>query len=282
MKIASFLHAGRDLIGRVDETDGTVTVFDGLDGSGGITPAIGLDTPVGGQTLSLDEVRLTAPLRGDSQRVFCVGKNYYDHVQETEAPEVRGTVEPPKLPVLFSKWPQAIIGPDDVIRYDPEVSVNIDYEVELAAIIGTGGRNISAQSAMAHVWGYTILNDVTARDVQKRHNQWLLGKSQDTFCPIGPWAVTADRVDLADCIVTTHVNGEERQNANTNLMIHDVPTIIETCSRGITLQPGDLIATGTPSGVGLGFIPPKFLKAGDVVSCAIQGIGTLSNSVETW
>ncbi|MEM9044878.1 MAG: fumarylacetoacetate hydrolase family protein [Pseudomonadota bacterium] len=279
MKIAAFHHAGRDLIGRVDDKNGTVTVFEELDGSHGITPIIGTEAPSTGEILNLEEVRLTAPLRGDAQRVFCVGKNYYDHVQETEAPEVRGTVEPPKLPVLFSKWPQAIIGPEDEIRYDPEVSVNIDYEVELAVIIGTGGRNIPASDAMAHVWGYTILNDVTARDVQKRHNQWLLGKSQDTFCPIGPWAVTADEIDLDDCIVTTHVNGEERQKANTNLMIHDVPSIIETCSRGITLRPGDLIATGTPSGVGLGFTPPKFLSEGDVVEVAIQGIGQLRNPV---
>ncbi|MEM1276540.1 MAG: fumarylacetoacetate hydrolase family protein, partial [Pseudomonadota bacterium] len=158
MKIAAFHHAGRDLIGRVDEDAATVTVFDGLDGSDGIGPAIGLEISTKGHVLPLADVKLTAPLRGDGQRVFCVGKNYYDHVQETEAPEVRGTVEPPKLPVLFSKWPQAIIGPEDEIRYDPDVSVNIDYEVELAVIIGTGGRNISAADAMAHVWGYTILN----------------------------------------------------------------------------------------------------------------------------
>ncbi|MEM8791520.1 MAG: fumarylacetoacetate hydrolase family protein [Pseudomonadota bacterium] len=279
MKVAAFHHDGRNLIGSVDESAGTVTVFDGLDGANGIGPAIGLGQPASGQTIALSDARLTATLRGDAQRVFCVGKNYYDHVQETEAPEVRGTVEPPKLPVLFSKWPQAIIGPEDEIRFDPSVSVNIDYEVELAVIIGTGGRNIAAKDAMDHVWGYTILNDVTARDVQKRHNQWLLGKSQDTFCPIGPWAVTADEIDLNNCLVKTHVNGEERQNANTNLMIHDVPTIIETCSRGITLRPGDLIATGTPSGVGLGFTPPKFLQDGDVVEVAVQGIGSLRNPV---
>ena len=280
MKIAAFHHDGKELVGRVDPDAGTVTVFDGIDGTNGIRSVIGSMAEANGETLALGEVRLLATLRGPAQRVFCVGKNYYDHVQETEAPEVRGTVEPPKLPVIFSKWPQSIIGPEDEIRYDPSVSVNIDYEVELAIIIGTGGRNIPASEAMSHVWGYTILNDVTARDVQKRHNQWLLGKSQDTFCPIGPWAVTADEIDLADCIVSTHVNGEERQNANTSLMIHDVPTIIETCSRGITLETGDLIATGTPSGVGLGFIPPKFLQDGDTVECAIQGIGKLSNPVK--
>ncbi|MEM7237632.1 MAG: fumarylacetoacetate hydrolase family protein [Pseudomonadota bacterium] len=282
MKIAAFEYEGHTLIGQVDETAQTVTVLEGLDGSDGIDAVIGSGNLTGGATLPLADIRLVAPFRGLSRRVFCVGKNYYDHVQETEAPEVRGTVEPPKLPVLFSKWPQAIIGPGDQIRYDPSVSVNIDYEVELTIVIGTGGRNIPAARAMDHVWGYTILNDVTARDVQKRHNQWLLGKSQDTFCPIGPWAVTADAIDLDDCIVQTHVNGEERQHANTNLMIHDVPTIIETCSRGITLQPGDLIATGTPSGVGLGFTPPKFLTEGDEVVCSIQGIGSLRNTVTVW
>ncbi|MEM7508774.1 MAG: fumarylacetoacetate hydrolase family protein [Pseudomonadota bacterium] len=285
MKIAFFRHDDTSMLGQVEDGDSHVTAFD-LDpakADDGLRAVIGGDLPpLSSHRIAVADVQLLAPLSGPAQRVFCVGKNYYDHVQETEAPEVRGTVKPPELPVIFSKWPQAIIGPGDAIRYDPEVSVNIDYEVELTVIIGKGGRNIPAADAMDHVWGYTVLNDVTARDVQKRHNQWLLGKSQDTFCPIGPWAVTADRIDLADCIVTTHVNGEERQNANTNLMIHDVPTIIETCSRGIALQPGDLIATGTPSGVGLGFIPPKFLKAGDVVSCEIQGIGTLTNPVETW
>lgn len=282
MKIASFDYNGQHLVGRVDEPSKTVTVFEGLDGSDGIDAAIGAANLAEGATLQLSDVRLTAPLRGLARRVFCVGKNYYDHVQETEAPEIRGTVEPPKLPVIFNKWPQAIIGPEDAIRYDPSVSVNIDYECELTIIIGKAGRNIAAADAMDHVWGYTVLNDVTARDVQKRHNQWLLGKSQDTFCPIGPWAVTADEVDLRDCQITAHVNGEERQNSNTNLMIHDVPAIIATCSRGITLHPGDLIATGTPSGVGLGFIPPKFMKDGDVVEVAVQGIGTLRNPVTLW
>ncbi|MEM0943619.1 MAG: fumarylacetoacetate hydrolase family protein, partial [Pseudomonadota bacterium] len=155
----------------------------------------------------------------------------------------------------------------------------IDYEAELAIIIGQAGRTIPRERAMDHVWGYTVLNDVTARDVQKRHNQWLLGKSQDTFCPIGPWAVTADEIDLADCEISAHVNGERRQFSNTNLMIHDVPAIIETCSRGITLQSGDIIATGTPSGVGLGFTPPKFLKEGDEVEVAVAGIGPLRNPV---
>ncbi|MEM7668341.1 MAG: fumarylacetoacetate hydrolase family protein [Pseudomonadota bacterium] len=282
MKIAAFEYEGHTMVGQVDETAQTVTVLEGLDGSNGIDAVIGSGNLSSGATLPFADIRLVAPFRGLSRRVFCVGKNYYDHVQETEAPEVRGTVEPPKLPVLFSKWPQAIIGPEDQIRYDPSVSVNLDYEVELTIVIGTGGRNIPAARAMDHVWGYTVLNDVTARDVQKRHNQWLLGKSQDTFCPIGPWAVTADEIDLGDCIVQTHVNGEERQHANTNLMIHDVPTIIETCSRGITLQPGDLIATGTPSGVGLGFTPPKFLTEGDEVVCSIQGIGSLRNTVTVW
>ncbi|MEL6477220.1 MAG: fumarylacetoacetate hydrolase family protein [Pseudomonadota bacterium] len=286
MKIASYFHEGTEALGQVDADAGTVTAFD-LDQAEVAAGLAGLITretlpACTGAPLALDAVRLAAPLRGAHQRVFCVGKNYYDHVQETEAPELRGKVAPPELPVIFSKLPQSIIGPGAPIRYDPEVSVNIDYEVELTAIIGVAGRNIPAGRALSHVWGYTILNDVTARDVQKRHNQWLLGKSQDTFCPIGPWVVTADEIDPANCVVSTHVNGEERQRASTALMIHDLPSIIATVSNGITLQAGDLIATGTPAGVGLGFTPPKFLTAGDVVSCAIEGIGVLENPVQKW
>ncbi|MEM8697773.1 MAG: fumarylacetoacetate hydrolase family protein, partial [Pseudomonadota bacterium] len=232
MKIASFNHQGIDRLGQVDAAAGIVSPFEIADLGRGVHSLLTMRElpPLSGTALDLADICLQPPLRGQAQRVFCVGKNYYDHVQETEAPEIRGTVAPPALPVIFSKLPQAIIGPGEPIRFDPTVSVKIDYEVELTAIIGKPGRNITPESALEHVWGYTILNDVTARDVQKRHNQWLLGKSQDTFCPIGPWAVTADEVDLSDCVVSTHVNGEERQNANTSLMIHDLPAIIATVS----------------------------------------------------
>jgi 2-keto-4-pentenoate hydratase/2-oxohepta-3-ene-1,7-dioic acid hydratase in catechol pathway len=176
--------------------------------------------------------------------------------------------------------PESVIAPGQPILIDPAVSTAIDYEGELAIIIGKAGRNIQPADAMAHVWGYTIINDVTARDLQKRHSQWLIGKSQDTFCPMGPWAVTADEVDLSNTGVRTFVNGELRQNGNTRDFIFDVPTMIAAISNGITLNVGDIIATGTPSGVGLGFDPPRFLKPGDVVRIEIDGIGALENPVE--
>ena len=146
-------------------------------------------------------------------------------------------------------------------------------------VIGKGGRGISREDALSHVFGYTIVNDVTARDLQGRHKQWLIGKSQDSFCPMGPWLVSADEIDLGDTSVRCWVNGELRQDANTKALIFDVPTLIETLSKGLTLLPGDIIATGTPAGVGIGFNPPKYLRAGDVVRIEIAGIGVLENPV---
>jgi 2-keto-4-pentenoate hydratase/2-oxohepta-3-ene-1,7-dioic acid hydratase in catechol pathway len=172
-----------------------------------------------------------------------------------------------------------VIGPDEPIRYPTGVSEQLDYEAELAVIVGKGGRGISKANALSHVWGYTIINDVTARDIQGRHKQWFLGKSMDTFAPMGPWAVTADEVDLATAGIRCWVNGELRQDAKIADLIFDIPTLIETLSAGITLLPGDIIATGTPAGVGIGFKPPKFLKKGDVVAMEVDGIGRLSNQV---
>jgi 2-keto-4-pentenoate hydratase/2-oxohepta-3-ene-1,7-dioic acid hydratase in catechol pathway len=157
------------------------------------------------------------------------------------------------------------------------VSSQIDYEAELAVVIGTSGRNIRRADALQHVFGYTIVNDVSCRDVQVRHQQWDLGKSFDTFCPMGPWITTADELDARDTRVRCWVNGELRQDGRTKDMIFDIPTLIETCSRGITLHPGDVIATGTPAGVGMGFSPPRWLRAGDTVRIEIDGIGAVDN-----
>ena len=162
---------------------------------------------------------------------------------------------------------------------DPNVSRAVDYEAELAVIVGKAGRGIEAKNALDHVWGYTIINDVTARDLQVRYSQWLIGKSQDTFCPMGPFAVTRDDIDIGDTPISCSVNGELRQSSNTRLLIFGIPKIIETLSAGITLQPGDVIATGTPAGVGVGFDPPKYLKGGDVVRIEIGGIGVLENEI---
>jgi 2-keto-4-pentenoate hydratase/2-oxohepta-3-ene-1,7-dioic acid hydratase in catechol pathway len=160
------------------------------------------------------------------------------------------------------------------------VSKQLDYEAELAVVVGRGGRGISRAQAYSHVWGYTIVNDVTARDLQAKHKQWFLGKSLDTFCPIGPWLVTADEINPTSLQVRCWVNGELRQDANTADLIFDIPALIETISAGITLLPGDVIATGTPAGVGIGFDPPRFLQPGDRIDIDIEGIGRLSNSVE--
>ena len=227
--------------------------------------------------------RILAPLPRPARNIFCVGKNYHDHAHEFaksgyDSSAASGAV--PEAPIIFSKVPETVIGPGASIIFDPEVSQAIDYEAELAVIIGRAGRRIRREDALSHVWGYTIVNDVTARDVQKRLKQWLVGKSLDTFCPMGPLAVSADEVDLADTRVRTWVNGELRQDANTRDLIFDVPTIIETISAGVTLYPGDVIATGTPAGVGIGFDPPKYLRSGDRVRITIDGIGTLENVVQ--
>jgi 2-keto-4-pentenoate hydratase/2-oxohepta-3-ene-1,7-dioic acid hydratase in catechol pathway len=157
------------------------------------------------------------------------------------------------------------------------VSSEIDYEAELAVVIGKGGKNITRAKALDHVFGYTVVNDVTARDVQMRHQQWDMGKSFDTFCPMGPWIATADEFDGTKTRVRCWVNGELRQDGPTENMIFDIPTLIETISRGITLYPGDVIATGTPAGVGMGMKPPRYLKAGDVVRVEIDGLGVIEN-----
>lgn len=227
-----------------------------------------------GDGLSLSEVDLLAPIPRPARNIFCVGKNYRDH-----AAEMGGGEALPEVPILFSKVPETVIAPDAPIPLPRGVSEAIDYEAELAVVIGLGGKGISRSDALRHVFGYTIINDVTARDVQRRHQQWLLGKSFDGFCPMGPWIVTADMIDPAATGVRLWVNDEVRQQATTADLIFDIPTLIATISAGITLYPGDVIATGTPAGVGAGFKPPRFLKAGDRVTIEIEGIGRLSNPV---
>ena len=234
-----------------------------------------------GEVLAFADVTLHAPLPLPRRNLFCVGRNYHAHAKELSASVFRdNAADPQAWPIVFTKVPECVIGPHDDVQLPGEaVSTQIDYEAELAIVIGIGGRNISRADAPSHVFGYTIVNDVTARDVQMRHQQWDLGKSFDTFCPMGPWIVSADRFDAAHTRVRCWVNGELRQDAQTADLIFDIPTLIETCSRGITLLPGDVIATGTPAGVGFGLKPPRFLKHGDVVRIEIDGLGTIENRV---
>jgi 2-keto-4-pentenoate hydratase/2-oxohepta-3-ene-1,7-dioic acid hydratase in catechol pathway len=290
VKIATFRIGDQRKVGIVDENSATVAPFNlsSDQTQQGIQhlielQAAGTELPGTSAPVSLDQVTLEAPLPRPRRNVFCVGKNYHDHAHEFsnsgfDSSAAQGAV--PEYPIVFSKVPESVTAPGAFIEYAPTVSSAIDYEVELAVIIGKPGRGISLENALDHVWGYTIVNDVTARDLQAQYSQWLVGKSQDTFCPMGPVAVTRDEINLADTEVRTWVNDELRQDSNTGLMIFDVPTIIQTISEGVTLFPGDVIATGTPAGVGIGYKPPRYLGDGDVVRCEIDGIGQLENTVK--
>ncbi len=287
MKIVAYQYQGQAGVGLLSSDLQSITPFDlplPLRALGALpiieAQATGAALPARLATLALSAVQLTAPLPKPRRNIFCVGKNYHAHAREFagsgfDSSAAAGDI--PKVPIYFTKVPESVIGPNASIEIPVGVSDAIDYEVELAVIIGKGGKGISAKDAMQHVWGYTIINDVTARDWQSRHSQWLLGKSFDTFCPMGPWLVSADECDGNHTNVRCFVNGELRQNANTSDLIFNIATLIETLSAGITIYPGDIIATGTPVGVGIGFKPPRYLKSGDVVRLEIDGIGTLEN-----
>ena len=285
MKIATYSVGGERRVGVVDPTRQTVAPFalTAEEAAQGLLALIGRPAlPSLGNPMSLREARLEAPIPRPRRNIFCVGKNYHEHAREFarsgfDSSAAAGAV--PAHPIIFSKLPEAVIAHRQPVLIDASVSAAIDYEAELAVIIGTGGRGISKADALKHVWGYTIINDVTARDMQSRHSQWLIGKSQDTFAPMGPWAVTRDAFDLATAEVRCWINGALRQNAPVRQLIFDIPTLIATLSAGITLMPGDIIATGTPAGVGIGFDPPKYLQAGDVMRIEIPGIGLLENPV---
>ena len=286
MKLVAFDWQGASHLGELDADGTTIHRFDlppGTASDAGVTALIGAETPPVAGTVALADVTLRAPVPRPHRNVFCVGKNYHEHAHEFarsgfDSSAAKGAV--PTAPIVFSKVPECVVAPGGAVAIDAAVSSAIDYEAELAVIIGKDGRNIRPEEALSHVWGYTIVNDVTARDLQGKHSQWLIGKSQDTFCPMGPCAVTADEIDLSDTPVRCWVNGELRQDSNTSLLIFDVPTIIAAISNGVTLRAGDVIATGTPAGVGIGFDPPKYLVPGDRVKIEIGGIGVLEHPVE--
>lgn len=289
MKLVVYEREGRRSVGILEQDDRVrpyrLTDAEAAHGLQAVIDAriAGRILPLADVTVALDGVKLTAPFPHPRRNIFCVGKNYYEHAHEFarsgfDSSAASGAV--PDAPIIFTKVPECVTGPFDPVFMEARVSAAIDYEAELCVVIGKGGRGIPKSEAMAHVWGYTAVNDVTARDLQSRHKQWLIGKSQDSFCPMGPCAVTTDEIDLADTTVQCWVNGELRQNANTRDLIFDVPTLIEALSAGITLLPGDLIATGTPVGVGIGFNPPRYLKPGDKVRIEIGGIGRIENEIQ--
>jgi 2-keto-4-pentenoate hydratase/2-oxohepta-3-ene-1,7-dioic acid hydratase in catechol pathway len=293
MKLASIFHANSYAIASVDAVSQTVRKLNLVDGE----PLTDMTTLIerfhevkdvlefDSQAIPFAEVRFAAPIRRPRRNVMCVGKNYLEHAHEftrsgfdSSASSASDAI--PAAPIIFTKMPETVIATGEPIRFPVGASEQLDYEAELGVIIGKAGRGVTKSEAFDHVFGYVIINDMTARDVQAKHKQWFLGKSFDTFCPMGPWIATADELDGSDLDVKCWVNGDLRQNANTKDLIFDIPTLIETISAGLTLCPGDIIATGTPAGVGIGFTPPRFLQRGDVVEIEIDGLGRLSNQIQ--
>jgi len=230
-------------------------------------------------TFTLDSITLLAPIPRPTKNVMCLGLNYADHVAETSAAAQR-EAKLPDYPIVFTKNVTSVTGPDAEVPYDPRASEQLDWEVELGVIIGKPGYAVDAGDAMDHVFGYTVINDLSARDLQFRHKQFFIGKSLDGACPMGPYIVTADEIpDPHALAIRCDVNGVRKQDSSTRHMIFDIPEIIATLSRGMSLEAGDVIATGTPDGVGFARTPPEFLKPGDEVVCEIEGVGVLRNTI---
>jgi len=228
---------------------------------------------------TLAEIRWHAPFPRPPKNVVCLGMNYAEHIREA-AGAMKREVRIPTAPVYFTKAPTSVIGPFDDVRVDRSATQQVDWEAELGVVIGIGGRNIPRDRALRHVFGYTVVNDVSARDLQKQHLQFFKGKSLDTFCPMGPLVVTADEFgDPQNKAVKLRVNGVTKQNGHTRDMIFPVDVIIESFSKGLTLEPGDIFSTGTPDGVGMGRSPQEWLQDGDVMETEIEGIGVMRNKV---
>lgn len=289
MRLVSYVDEGNTRIGVLDPAGVHVREFrvPGVAGAWSMSDFIqegveSLSLMNLGPARELSGVKLLAPLFAPRRNIICVGKNYREHAKEFSSSgfDASATEVVPEFPVIFSKNAGSVAGPGDPIPASDDVDGSVDYEGELAVVIGRGGRNIDPDAAMSHVFGYTIVNDVTARRAQHRHKQWFLGKSLDGFCPMGPSIVTRDEIpDLKGVELRTFVNGEIRQRSFIGNLIFGIPEIVSTISRFMRLVPGDVIATGTPSGVGIGFNPPKFLRPGDEVVVEIDGIGKLRNPV---
>jgi len=273
-------------LGAESERAGTRLPFDASSllslvegGRAGLNAVRDLLSAVRAGTLDHGAVRMLAPIPRPRKNVMCVGWNYLEHFQEGERIRQSGQ-ELPSHPVFFTKAPTTVNGPYDQVPFDPRVSDKMDWEVELGVIIGKTGKNIAEDLAFDHVFGYTVVNDISARDLQRAHGgQWFKGKSLDGSCPMGPWIATADFLDPNDLRLTCRVNGEIKQDSSTRFMYFRISRLIAELSRGMTLEPGDIISTGTPSGVGFARNPPEYLRAGDVVETEIEGIGCLRNEL---
>ena len=232
---------------------------------------------------SINEINLLSPIPVPVRDIICVGKNYAEHAKEVQKSSFSTLQEKrhvPNVPIIFNKATTSVIGPNDKIELTNDQTNTTDYEGELGVIIGKRSKNIKYANATDAIFGYTIINDVTARKLQNNHKQWFIGKSPDTYCPIGPCIITKDEIkDIKNVKIQTTINGEVRQTGIVKDMIFNISTIIETLTKSMTLLEGDIIATGTPSGVGIGFDPPKFLKSGDKIKISVDPIGILENDV---
>jgi 2-keto-4-pentenoate hydratase/2-oxohepta-3-ene-1,7-dioic acid hydratase in catechol pathway len=272
MRLVTFTYKNRTALGELDgdrvyalSGPDTMRMIDVL--RRGITP-----NRVG-QSYPLAEVQLHAPVRPG--KIIAIGRNYAEHAKETGS-------DLPTAPIIFAKFPSSVIGPNETVTWSSSITKEVDWEAELAVVIGRRARNVSEEDALNYVFGYTVANDVSARDLQLRiDSQWIRGKSLDTFCPLGPCIVTRNEIeDVQKLHIWTKINDKTVQDSNTEYMIFNVRHLISYCSRMFTLEPGDLILTGTPSGVGEGMKPPQYLKDGDVMTVAVDGIGELTNPVK--
>lgn len=289
MKLGLARYHGRRAAGVIDDRAMTWQLLEGAEDLGELGLAELLDGRLdqltrSSVTVPLADLQLLAPIPRPRRNLICVGKNYVEHAEEFSRSGYDASSAPsenaqPALPIFFTKVPNSVVGPYDVIESHQDLTAELDYEAEMAVVLTRGGRNISREDALAHVGFLTIANDVTARDLQRDHRQWFVGKSLDTFCPMGPWLVSTDEITLEDVIVCCWVNDELRQQAKLSELIFDIPALISTLSAGITLEPGDVILTGTPAGVGISFDPPRFLRPGDTVRVEVSGLGVLSNII---
>ncbi len=290
MKFITFIHDGREQLGIIGKDPNHVVPiaslgFRATDMTDFIREIGGMVTPElracadGAEGISINDVQLCAPIRRPRNDVICLGVNYFEHREET----IRSTIsynEDGKAPIYFGKRVTLAVDPGAPIDAHTDIVKQLDYEVELAVVIGRDAYHVSRENAMEYVFGYTILNDVSARELQTRHQQWFMGKSLDGFTPIGPWIVERDDLPARGLYVRSYINGELRQNNTTDHMITDIPRAIEQLSQGITLTAGTIISMGTPSGVGMGFTPPKWMVPGDVCRCEIECLGVLENPVK--
>ena len=280
MKLITCLYKGEERVGALTEEGAAFLPYPDMNTLIESLPPAAFAVTSTAKPVPLEDVTLLAPIPRPRQDVICLGMNYRDHEKEAAKYDAEAFKKEKPAAVYFSKRVSQAGDPDgDIPRYEGLVE-RLDYEAELAVIIGKTARNVKAENAGDYVFGYTVLNDVSARDLQTGHKQWYFGKGLDGFTPMGPCILTADETAFPPALdISCAVNGEERQRSNTALLIHGIPEIIEELSAGMTLLPGTIIATGTPAGVGMGFDPPKFLEAGDIVACTIQSIGTLRSTV---